>query len=50
MEDIVAAREEIEKGQEEKQHHEVQGSKNKKENQVINNMLSYFKERFEGNE
>ena len=50
MEDIVAAREEIEKGQEGKQHDEVQGSKNKKENQVINNMLSYFKERFEGNE
>ena len=51
MEDIVAAREEKEKGEEEeKQHDEVQGNRNKKENQVINNMLSYFKERFEGNE
>ena len=50
MEDIVAAREEIEKGPQENPRDEVQGNRNKKENQVINNMLSYFKERFEGNE
>ena len=50
MEDIVAAREEKEKGEEEKQHDEGKVNKNKKENEVINNMLSYFKERFEGNE
>ena len=50
MEDIVAAREEIEKGPLENPRDEVQGNRNKKENQVINNMLSYFKERFEGNE
>ena len=50
MEDIVAAREEIEKGTQENPRDEVQGNRNKKENQVINNMLSYFKERFEGNE
>tara|TARA_Y100000034_G_scaffold114990_1_gene151698 strand:- start:722 stop:1177 length:456 start_codon:yes stop_codon:yes gene_type:complete len=50
-EDIAVGREEIEKRQEEeKQHDEVQENKQKKENQVINNMLSYFKERFEGNE
>ena len=51
MENIVAAREEKEKGEEEeKQHDEGKVNKNKKENEVINNMLSYFKERFEGNE
>ena len=50
MEDIVAAREEIEKGPQENPRDEVHGNRNKKENQVINNMLSYFKERFEGNE
>ena len=49
-EDIAVGREEIEKRQEEeKQHDEVQENRNKKQNQVINNMLSYFKERFEGN-
>jgi len=50
MEDIAATREEIEKGSQENLRDEVQGNRNKKENQVINNMLSYFKERFEGNE
>ena len=51
MEDIVAGREEIEERREqEKQNDENKGNTNKKENEVINNMLSYFKERFEGNE
>ena len=51
MEGIVAGREEIEKSrEEEKQHDEGKVNKNKKENEVINNMLSYFKERFGGNE
>tara|TARA_R110002020_G_C16217511_1_gene767420 strand:- start:582 stop:1040 length:459 start_codon:yes stop_codon:yes gene_type:complete len=51
MEDIIAGREEIEERREqEKQKDENKGSKKKKENEVINNMLSYFKERFEGNE
>jgi hypothetical protein len=51
MEDIVVSREEIEERREqEKQKDENKGSKNKKENEIINNMLSYFKERFEGSE
>ena len=51
MEDIAAGREEIEKRREpEKQREENKEDKKQKENQVINNMLSYFKERFEGNE
>ena len=43
MEDIAAGREEVEK-------HPEQHREDKKENDIINNMLSYFKERFEGNE
>ena len=43
MEDIAAGREEVEK-------HPEQHREDKKENEIINNMLSYFKERFEGNE
>ena len=51
MEDIAAGREEIEKRREpEKQREENKEEKKQKENQVINNMLSYFKERIEGNE
>jgi len=51
MEDIVVSREETEERREqEKQKDENKGSKNKKENEIINNMLSYFKERFEGSE
>ena len=46
MEDIADGREKIEKQREE----EKQGTEKKKENEIINNMLSYFKERFEGNE
>ena len=47
MEDIAEGRE-----QEKNQIAESESEENKKqkENQVINNMLSYFKERFEGNE
>ena len=46
MDDIVAGREEVERQREQ----EKQGSENKNQNEIINNMLSYFKERFEGNE
>ena len=46
MDDIIVGREEIEKRREQKK----QGSENKNQNEIINNMLSYFKERFEGNE
>ena len=46
MEDIAEGREKIEKQREQ----ENQSKENKKENEIINNMLSYFKERFEGNE
>lgn len=43
---IADSREKIEKGTEQKE----EKKELKKENKVINNMLSYFKERFEGNE
>jgi len=46
MKDIVEGKEKIEKQQEQ----ESQSREDKKENEIINNMLSYFKERFEGNE
>ena len=46
MDDIVAGREEVERQREQ----EKQGSENKNQNEIINNMVSYFKERFEGNE
>jgi len=48
VEDIAEGREKIE----ERREQEKQGTKNKKENEneIINNMLSYFRERFEGNE
>ena len=47
LEEIIAdSREKIEKGTEQKE----EKKELKKENKVINNMLSYFKERFEGNE
>ena len=46
MEDIAEGREKIEKQREQ----ENQSKENKKENEIINNMLSYFKERVEGNE
>ena len=46
MDDIIVGREEIEKRREQKK----QGIENKNQNEIINNMLSYFKERFEGNE
>ena len=45
MEDIAEGREKIEKQREQ----EKQDDGNKKENEIINNMLLYFKERFEGN-
>jgi len=43
---IADSREKIEKGTEQREEKKDL----KKENKVINNMLSYFKERFEGNE
>ena len=46
MNDIAAGREEVERRREQ----EKQGNENKNQNEIINNMLSYFKERFEGNE
>ena len=46
MEDIAGGREKIER----QRGQEKQGTESKKENEIINNMLSYFKERFEGNE
>ena len=46
MDDIIVGREEIEKRREQKK----QGSENKNQNEILNNMLSYFKDRFEGNE
>ena len=46
LEDIAEGREKIEKQREQ----ESQSKEDKKENEIINNMLSYFKERFEGNE
>ena len=46
MEDIAEGREKIEKQREQ----ESQSKEDKKENEIINNMLSYFKERFEGSE
>ena len=45
-EDIADSREKIEKRTEQKKEKKDL----KKQNEVINNMLSYFKERFEGNE
>ena len=45
FEDIAEGREKIEKQREQ----EKQDDGNKKENEIINNMLLYFKERFEGN-
>ena len=53
MEDIAEGREQIEKRREEENksvEDENKENKKQKENEVINNMLSYFKERFEGNE
>ena len=50
MEDIAERREKIEERREQENKSVEDENKQKKENQVINNMLSYFKERFEGNE
>ena len=44
--DVAESRDKIEKQKEQ----EKQDSEDKKENETINNMLMYFKERFEGNE